>query len=69
MAQDQRLMDRARRVDAALAVLRRHAAARERQRKPVPAELREAIAEFGSELGSVRKQLDGDRRRPKTGRA
>lgn len=69
MARDESLLDQARRVDAAVAVLRRHAAARERQRKPVPTELREPIAQSGSELGSVRKQLNGDRHRPKTIRA
>ena len=70
MAPDQqRLVDRAHRVDAALDVLRRQAAARERQRRPVPAELREAIAEFGSELGSVRRQLRSSRRRARNGDA
>ena len=58
-------MDRARRVDAVLEVLRRQAAAREQQRKPVPDELREAIAHYGSELGSVRRKL-GNARRPNT---
>jgi hypothetical protein len=52
-----RLMDRARRVDAVLQTLRRQAAARERERQTVPAELREAIADFGHESGSVRGRL------------
>ena len=70
MAPDQyRRAERAHRVDAALDVLRRQAAARERQRKPVPAELREAIAELGSELGSVRRQLRSSRRRARNGDA
>jgi hypothetical protein len=64
---EHRLVDRSRQIQAALDVLREHAAARERQRKPVPAELRAAIAQFGSELGSARRQLRdgrdrGDRR-------
>ena len=54
-----RLVDRARRIDAVLATLRKHAAAQERERHGVPAELREAIAEFGHELGSVRKRAKG----------
>ena len=52
-----RLMDRARRIDAVLHTLRRQAAARERERQTVPAELREAIADFGHELGSVRGRI------------
>ena len=70
MAPDEhRLVDRAHRVDAALDVMRRQATARDRQRKPVPAELREAIAEFGSERGSVRRQLRSSRRRARNGDA
>lgn len=60
-----RLVERARRIDAVLQALRRHAAERERQRQRVPAELREAIAEFGQELGSVRRRA----KRPPHGRA
>ena len=51
-----RLVDRARRIDAVLATLRKHAAAQERERQGVPVELRQAIAEFGHELGSVRRR-------------
>ena len=52
-----RLAERARRIDAVLETLRRHAAARDRERQTVPAELREAIADFGHELGSVRGRI------------
>jgi hypothetical protein len=52
-----RLSERARRVDAVLHALRRHAAARERERQPDPADLREAIADFGHELGLVRGRI------------
>ena len=50
-----RLLDRARRIDAVLEALRRHAAAQERERQRVPAELRGAMAELGRELGSARR--------------
>ena len=52
-----RLLDRARRIDAVLQTLRQQAAARERERQTVPAELREAIADFGHELGSVHGRI------------
>ena len=52
-----RLLDRARRIDAVRQTLRQQAAARERERQTVPAELREAIAELGHELGSVRGRI------------
>ena len=52
-----RPLDRARRIDAVLQTLRRQAAARERERQTVPAELREAIADFGHELGLVRGRI------------
>ena len=52
-----RLMERARRIDAVLHTLRRHAAAREQNRQAVPAESRGAIADFGHELGSVRGRI------------
>ena len=60
-----RLMERARRIDAVLHTLRSHAAASEQSRQAVPAELREAIADFGHELGSVRARI----KRPPSGRA
>ncbi len=59
------LLERARRIDVVLHTLRRHAAARERERQAVPAELRDAIADVGHELGSVRgriKRLPSDPR-------
>jgi hypothetical protein len=43
-----RLLDRARRIDAVLAALRRHAAAQERERQRAPADVRGAMAELGS---------------------
>jgi len=60
-----RLLERARRIDAVLHTLRWHAAAREQEHQTVPAELREAIADFGHELGSVRGHIT----RPPSGRA
>jgi len=50
-------LERARRIDAVLRTLRQQAAARERERQTVPAEMREAIASFGHELGSVRGRI------------
>jgi hypothetical protein len=52
-----RLLERARRIDAVLHTLRRQAAERERERQTVPAEMREAIASFGHELGSMRGRI------------
>ena len=52
-----RLLERARRIDAVLQTLRQQAAARERDRERVPEELRDAIADFGHELGSVRGRI------------
>ena len=51
-----RLVDRARRIDAAREALRKHAATHERERRGVPAELGEAIADFGQEHGSARRR-------------
>ena len=52
-----RLLERARRIDAVLQTLRQQAAARERERQAVPTELRDAIADFRHELGSVRGRI------------
>jgi hypothetical protein len=52
-----RLRHRARRVEAALAVLRLRESERKRAGAPVPPALREALADFGRELGTLRHQL------------